>query len=151
MDRFIIRGGIPLKGEVTPSGNKNAALPLLAATILTTEPVILHNLPEINDVKTMRSLLESIGVEIIHLGNHSWKFHAKSIRSSDLDPELCSKIRASILLAGPILASSSSIRDLANVPDSNRPLESSAQAIPTLGSEPSLDPGLSRCKQTAAR
>ena len=104
MDRFIIRGGIPLKGEVTPSGNKNAALPLLAATILTTEPVILHNLPEINDVRTMRSLLESIGVEVTHLGNHSWKFHAKKIRSSDLDPELCSKIRASILLAGPIIA-----------------------------------------------
>jgi UDP-N-acetylglucosamine 1-carboxyvinyltransferase len=93
-----------LKGEVTPSGNKNAALPLLAATILTTEPVILHNLPEINDVKTMRSILASIGVEITHLGNHSWKIHAKTILSSDLDPELCSKIRASILLAGPIIA-----------------------------------------------
>ena len=104
MDKFIIQGGIPLKGEITPSGNKNAALPLLAATVLTTEPVILHNLPEINDVKTMRSLLESIGVEITHLKNHSWKFHAKDIQSSNLDPELCGKIRASVLLAGPLLA-----------------------------------------------
>ena len=104
MDKFIIQGGIPLKGEVTPSGNKNAALPLLAATTLTTEPVILHNLPEINDVKTMRSLLESIGVEVTHIKDHSWKFHAKEIRSSDLDPALCSMIRASVLLAGPVVA-----------------------------------------------
>jgi len=104
MDKFIIQGGIPLKGEITPSGNKNAALPLLAATILTTEPVILHNLPEINDVKDMRSLLESIGVEVTHLKNHSWKFQAQQIQSSNLDPELCSKIRASILLAGPVIA-----------------------------------------------
>ena len=104
MDKFIIHGGTPLKGEVTPSGNKNAALPLLAATILTAEPVILHNLPEINDVKTMRSLLESIGVEITHIKNHSWKLHAKDIQTSNLDPELCSEIRASVLLAGPVIA-----------------------------------------------
>jgi len=104
MERFIIQGGKALQGEVTPSGNKNAALPLLAATILTTEPVILHNLPEINDVKTMRSLLESIGVEITHLDNHSWKLHAKDIQSSNLEPGLCAKIRASVLLAGPLIA-----------------------------------------------
>ncbi|HDN05004.1 MAG TPA: UDP-N-acetylglucosamine 1-carboxyvinyltransferase [Chloroflexi bacterium] len=104
MDKFIIQGGVPLKGEITPSGNKNAALPLLAATILTTEPVTLHNLPEINDVKTMRSLLESIGVEITYLNDHSWRFQAKEIRSSNLDPELCAKIRASVLLVGPVIA-----------------------------------------------
>lgn len=104
MDKFIIRGGIPLQGEITPSGNKNAALPLLAATILTTEPVILHNLPEINDVKTMRAILESIGVEITHIKDHSWKLHAKDIQSSNLDPALCAKIRASVLLAGPMIA-----------------------------------------------
>lgn len=104
MDKFIIQGGVPLKGEITPSGNKNAALPLLAACILTTEPVILHNLPEINDVKTMRELLESIGVEVTHLGNHSWRIHAREIHCSDLDPALCTKIRASILLAGPVIA-----------------------------------------------
>ncbi len=109
MDKFIIQGGVPLRGEVTPSGNKNAALPLLAATILTAEPVILHNLPEINDVKTMRELLQSIGVEITHINNHSWKFHAKDIRSSDLDPSLCSEIRASVLLAGPLIARTGSL------------------------------------------
>jgi len=104
MEKFIIQGGVPLTGVITPSGNKNAALPLLAATILTTEPVILHNLPEINDVKTMRSLLESIGVEVTRLDNHSWRFHAKDIQTSNLDPELCAKIRASVLLAGPVIA-----------------------------------------------
>ncbi len=104
MDKFIIQGGVPLKGEVTPSGNKNAALPLLAACILATEPVILHNMPDINDVRTMRELLVSIGVEVTHLGDHSWEINAQNIQCSNLDTELCSKIRASVLLAGPVLA-----------------------------------------------
>ena len=104
MDKFVIKGGYPLHGEVTPSGNKNAALPLLAACLLTDEPVILHNLPEIRDVQTMRDLLSSLGVEIESLGNHSWKFQAKSIRPADLDPDICKRIRASILLAGPMVA-----------------------------------------------
>ncbi len=104
MDKFIIQGGVPLKGEVTPSGNKNAALPLLAACILATEPVILHNIPDINDVRTMRELLVSIGVEVTHLGDHSWEINAQNIQCSNLDTELCSKIRASVLLAGPVLA-----------------------------------------------
>jgi len=104
MDKFIIQGGIPLKGEVTPSGNKNAALPLLAACILTEKPVVLHNIPEINDVRAMRDLLISIGVKVTHLGNHSWELHAKDIECTNLDPELCRKIRASILLAGPVTA-----------------------------------------------
>jgi len=104
MDKFIIQGGIPLKGQVTPSGNKNAALPLLAACILTEKPVVLHNVPEISDVRTMRDLLISIGVKVTHLGNHSWELHAKDIECTNLDPELCKKIRASILLAGPVTA-----------------------------------------------
>lgn len=104
MDKFIIQGGVPLKGEVTPSGNKNAALPLLAACILATEPVILNNIPDINDVRTMRELLVSIGAEVTHLGDHSWKINAQNIQCSNLDTELCSKIRASVLLAGPVLA-----------------------------------------------
>ncbi|MFL7812261.1 MAG: UDP-N-acetylglucosamine 1-carboxyvinyltransferase [Anaerolineales bacterium] len=104
MEKFVIQGGIPLKGEVTPSGNKNAALPLLAATLLTTEPVILHNLPEISDVRDMRQLLESIGVEITQLSSHSWQVQAKEITGTNLDPTLCTRIRASVLLAGPLIA-----------------------------------------------
>lgn len=103
MDRFVIRGGIPLSGVMIPQGNKNAALPLMSATLLSEEPVILHNMPDIRDVQTMRQLLQSLGVSIRQVGNSSsWEFHAKDIRPADLDPELCRKIRASILLAGPM-------------------------------------------------
>jgi UDP-N-acetylglucosamine 1-carboxyvinyltransferase len=104
MEKFIIEGGIPLSGEVTPSGNKNAALPLMAACLLTDEPVILHNMPNIRDVVNMRDLIQSLGVSVTQVASHSWKFHAKSVRPADLDPELCKKIRASILLAGPMTA-----------------------------------------------
>lgn len=104
MEKFIIGGGYPIKGEILPAGNKNAALPLLAACVLTDQPVVLHNLPDIKDVETMRMLLESLGVQIKLLGNHTWQVHASQVRPADLDPDLCSQIRASILLAGPMVA-----------------------------------------------
>ena len=104
MEKFIIEGQHPLQGEMTPSGNKNAALPLRAACLLTDEPIIMHNVPDILDVRAMRSLLESLGVEIVSLDNHTWKIHAKEVRPADLDPDLCRRIRASILLAGPMLS-----------------------------------------------
>ena len=110
MAKFIIQGGIPLSGEITPSGNKNAALPLLAACILTKEPVILHNVPEIKDVKSMRNLLVSIGVDVTRIKDHSWKIHAKNITPENIDPELCNRIRASILLAGPVTARSGNLK-----------------------------------------
>ena len=104
MDKFIINGGIPLSGEVTPGGNKNAALPLLAACLLTEEPVILHNVPDIQDVKIMGELIKSLGVEITKLAPTTWQIQAREIHPTDLDPDLCRKIRASILLAGPMVA-----------------------------------------------
>jgi len=104
MEKFVVEGGIPLHGEVTPSGNKNAALPILAACLLTNEPVILHNIPQIRDVIDMRRLLESLGVSIETLDENSWKVVASDLRLADLDPDLCRRIRASILLAGPMLA-----------------------------------------------
>jgi UDP-N-acetylglucosamine 1-carboxyvinyltransferase len=104
MAKFLIEGNHPLKGDVTPSGNKNAALPMLAACTLTTEPIILHNVPEIDDVLTMRALLESLGVKIEDLGDNTLKVIAREVRPADLDPDLCRKIRASILLAGPMIA-----------------------------------------------
>lgn len=110
MDKFIIRGGKPLSGEVTPSGNKNAALPLLAACLLTKEPVILHNMPEIRDVQDMRALIESLGVRIEPKGNHTWEIQASEVRPADLDPDLCRRIRASILLAGPMVARSGGLQ-----------------------------------------
>ena len=107
MDQFIIQGGLPLSGEVTPSGNKNAALPLLASCLLTDEPVILHNIPEIRDVQAIRSLLENLGVQFEEQNdNHTWRVHAAQVRPADLDPALTSQIRASIMLAGPMIARS---------------------------------------------
>jgi len=104
MKKFMIEGGYPLTGEVTPSGNKNAALPLLAACLLTEEEIILHNIPNIRDVWYMRKLLESLGVEIVDLGDNSWKIVARVLCPSELNPDVCKKIRASILLAGPMVA-----------------------------------------------
>jgi len=104
MQKFTIEGGHPLRGDVTPAGNKNAALPMLAACLLTEEPVILHNVPEIRDVNDMRALLGSLGVKIDTIGNHTWRVQASQVRPADLDPDLCRRIRASILLAGPMAA-----------------------------------------------
>jgi len=106
LEKFIIEGRTPLQGEVTPSGNKNSALPILAACILTDQPVILHNIPNILDIKTMRSLLESLGVSVTTIDEHTWKVQAEEVRPANLDPELCRNIRASILLAGPMTARS---------------------------------------------
>ncbi len=110
MEKFVIEGGTPLKGEVIPAGNKNAALPMLAACLLTEEPVILHNVPDIQDVQTMRKLIMSLGVEVDDLGSNTWRVHAKVVRPTDLDPDLCRKIRASILLAGPMVARSGELQ-----------------------------------------
>ena len=104
MEKFIIEGGIPLYGDVTPSGNKNAALPILAACLLTDEPVTLHNVPQIRDVIDMRMLLESLGIQVEILGENTWRFTAQDLHAGDLDPDMCRRIRASILLAGPMLA-----------------------------------------------
>ena len=104
MEKFVIEGGVQLNGEVTPAGNKNAALPLIAACLLTDEPIILHNLPPIQDVIVMRRLIESLGAQVEDLNETSWRVTARDIRPAGLDPDLCRLIRASILLAGPLSA-----------------------------------------------
>ena len=104
MDQFVITGGVPLRGVIRPAGNKNATLPLLAACLLTDQPVVLHNVPAIGDVLTMRNLLEALGVSIESVDEHSWRMHAKNIANHTPDAALCRLIRASILLAGPMLA-----------------------------------------------
>lgn len=104
MEKFIIEGGVPLKGEVTPAGNKNAALPLVAACLLTEEPVILRNIPRIQDVLVMRKLVESLGAQVEELDERTWRITARDLRPADLNPDLCRRIRASILVAGPLTA-----------------------------------------------
>lgn len=110
MDKFVINGGIPLSGTVVPSGNKNAALPILAATLLTDKPVTLHNLPNIGDVQTMLSLLESLGATVQRHGPHSVTIRAADLCSSCPDPSLVSQIRGSLTVMGPILARTGEVR-----------------------------------------
>lgn len=103
MAKFIIQGGKPIGGTFHPRGNKNAVLPMLAACVLTDQPVVLHNVPLINDVRVMLQLLESIGVEVAQ-NDHTVTLCAKSLKTTELDKELCAKVRTSILLAGPMSA-----------------------------------------------
>lgn len=104
MEQFVIEGGTALSGTVTPAGNKNAALPLLAACLLTSEPVILRNVPRIRDVETMRQLICDLGVSVEETAPGVWRVQTLNVRKRTLDPELCRRIRASLLLAGPMLA-----------------------------------------------
>ncbi len=104
MDKFIIEGGYPLQGTVLPSGNKNTALPILAATLLTDQEVVIRNLPQIKDVETMLEILAHLGVEIHKLGDKELALCAHNVRSTEIDPQLTREIRASILVSGPLLA-----------------------------------------------
>jgi UDP-N-acetylglucosamine 1-carboxyvinyltransferase len=103
-EAFVIEGGRPLSGRMTAAGNKNAALPVIAACLLTDEPVVLTNVPRILDVEMMVALVDDIGVTVDWQGPNELHVHAAHIAKTELDEELCRRIRASILLAGPLLA-----------------------------------------------
>jgi UDP-N-acetylglucosamine 1-carboxyvinyltransferase len=104
MQKFIIQGGAPLGGTITAGGSKNAALPLISACLLTDEPLVLHNVPAIADVRVQGELLRALGVSVEELDAHTWRLHACDVRETVLDPQLCRQVRTSILLAGPMLA-----------------------------------------------
>jgi UDP-N-acetylglucosamine 1-carboxyvinyltransferase len=103
-ESFLIEGGQPLNGSIRVAGNKNAALPIIAACLLTDEPVTLSNVPAITDVETMLELAADLGADVEHFGEGRVRVHAHQIAKHELDEELCSRIRASILFAGPLLA-----------------------------------------------
>jgi UDP-N-acetylglucosamine 1-carboxyvinyltransferase len=103
-ESFVIEGGQPLSGRVSAAGNKNGALPILAACLLTDEPVVLHNVPRIRDVETMIALISALGADAEWIGENEVRVHAADVSSHELDAELSSRIRASFLLAGPLLA-----------------------------------------------
>ena len=103
-ERFIVEGGRRLEGSIRPGGNKNAALPILAACLLTDEPVLLRNLPDIQDVRVMLQILEGLGASVERRESNVVSIHAKGDIQWEPDIELSKKIRASILLAGPLLA-----------------------------------------------
>ncbi len=104
MEKFIIEGGTPLSGTVVPAGNKNAALPVLAATLLTEEEVVLRNIPRIRDVEAMIDLLARLGVKYEWRDENVVALQADEIGHTDVDPAAAERIRASFLLAGPLLA-----------------------------------------------
>src|SRR4051794_6525888 len=104
VETFVIEGGTPLSGTVRPAGNKNAALPLLAACLLTSDPVTLENVPRIRDVEAMVDLIAELGVDVEWMDRNTVRVWASDVRHTRLDPALCARIRASILLAGPLLA-----------------------------------------------
>ena len=103
MEKFVIQGGVPLSGEIRAAGNKNAALPILAACLLTDEDVVLRNVPRIRDTDAQLNLLADLGVEVERLGDNDVRLRASAI-STTVDEGLAARIRASFLLAGPLLA-----------------------------------------------
>ena len=104
MHEYVIEGGYPIQGVVTASGNKNAALPCLAATVLTAEPVILRNIPEIQDTGVMIQILEKLGAKVERINKNDWKIQCDNIKPCELPGELTKKVRGSIVFAGPLLA-----------------------------------------------
>lgn len=104
MSRLVINGGVPISGTHRVPGNKNAALPMLAAALLTSEPVAITNLPLIQDVRTMLELLSDLGAEVsLNQTAHSVRICARRVRSARLNQALCKRVRSSILFAGPLL------------------------------------------------
>lgn len=104
MPKFVVEGGHKLKGSVRPAGNKNAALPMIAAALLTDEEVVLENVPDIRDVRTLLDLLQTLGAETEWTGAHTVRIHAREVGQAQLAASQASRIRASILLAGPMVA-----------------------------------------------
>jgi UDP-N-acetylglucosamine 1-carboxyvinyltransferase len=103
-DAFVIEGGRPLNGRIRATGNKNGALPILAACLLTADEVVLHNVPRILDVQTMLDLMADLGVDVDWIGDNDVRVQAADVTKTELDEVLCRRIRASVLLAGPLLA-----------------------------------------------
>ncbi len=141
MSKFIIDGGRQLNGTITASGNKNAALALLPACLLTDEPVILHNIPEIQDVRTTLCILDDLGVDVQKVGPNSWRLHAATIKKTTLDRSLAGRIRASFVFSGPMLARTGRIT--LPIPGGDviggRPLDTHVQGLRALGAEVVLD------------
>jgi len=104
MDTYKITGGFPVKGKLKASGNKNAALPCLTATLLTDEEVVLSNIPEIEDVFVVIEIMEYLGTKVKKLGSNKYSFKTGNLINSDIPKSFAQKIRASILFAGPLLA-----------------------------------------------
>jgi UDP-N-acetylglucosamine 1-carboxyvinyltransferase len=141
MNTFVIEGGHKLEGTITASGNKNAALKLLPACLLTDQPVTLHNVPDIQDVRTMLALLQDLGAAVTALAAGSWRVHAANIHKTAIDPELAGRIRASFVLSGPMLGRLGAVQLPGPGGDviGGRPLDTHVQGLRALGVSVDLD------------
>ena len=141
MSRLVIQGGQALHGSVTVSGNKNAALKMLPACLLTDEPVILHNIPDIADVRTAMAIMIDLGVDVSSVGKGSWRIHASEINKTEISRDLASLIRASFVFAGPMLSRMGRLElpgpggDLIG----GRPLDTNIQGLEAFGVEIDVD------------
>ena len=110
MAELVVEGGFPIRGRIRPAGNKNEALPVIAASLIATGPVILENLPQIGDVRTQLSLIEKLGAKVEWLDTNVVRIDPSSLGDNEPDPEISSRIRASFLLAAPLLARRGHVR-----------------------------------------
>ncbi len=151
MQQFLIEGGYPLNGEVTPGGNKNAILKMLAACLLTDEPVILHNVPDIADVRVTLEIMQHLGITTTWLDAQTLKVHAENINSTVLDPTLAQKIRTSFIFSGPMLARMGAIEVPTPGGDKigERRLDAHVNALRKLGADVRFERGVFTMKAAA--
>lgn len=137
MASFKISGGSKLNGHIKIAGNKNAVLPIMAACLLTEEDCILKNVPQISDVETMTALLKVVGAKVTNIDNSTIKISSKNIKSTPLPSELTAKLRASVLMLGPMLARAGKVE--IGYPGGDiigrRPIETHIQALESLGAK----------------
>lgn len=141
-ESFEIEGGRPVTGTIRPGGNKNAALPLIAAALLTDDEVVLRNVPAIRDVQALLELLAALGVSVEHFEPNAVRLCARGVGDAEPDRELCGRIRASVLLAGPLLARRGHVRLAPPGGDviGRRRLDTHVLALEALGARVSADP-----------
>jgi UDP-N-acetylglucosamine 1-carboxyvinyltransferase len=140
VESFVIEGGRPLNGTIRAAGNKNGALPILAATLLTDDAIVLANIPRIRDVDTMLALIADMGAEVEWLGENEVRIQSGGVSKTEVDEELSDRIRGSFLLAGPLLARFGHV--LLSPPGGDfigrRPLDTHVHAFQQLGAEVSV-------------
>ena len=145
MEELVIEGGHTLSGTVIPSGNKNAAFPLMSAALLTDEPVVLHNLPDIGDVRTMLTIMQDLGVDVTRHDLHSITLRASTVRKVEPDPTLFGHVRGALVLTGALLAREGRVQLPRPGGDQigRRRIDTHVLALSALGAQASYDDNLS--------
>ena len=143
MDKLLIKGGAPLNGEIYASGAKNSALPILAASLLSDSPVMVGNLPHLNDVTTMLELLGSMGVDVMLSDDMEVQVDTSSIKNLDARYELVKTMRASILVLGPLLAryQEATVALPGGCAIGSRPVNLHIDAMSAMGAEINIEDG----------